>query len=129
MEHLPYIDQHARTVNAGRGPTWDGLLRYLKADINDPASGPRGFRIGVVDVRERLELKGRHWFSTYALTFTLDEQDPQHTVVRAETRAVFPGVAGQIYRTLVIRSGGHKIVVRTMLRRIAKTATDNAVRR
>jgi hypothetical protein len=39
--------------------------------------------------------------------------------LRALTFAAFPGVHGKAYRALVIGSGGHRIVVRRMLKRVA----------
>lgn len=75
-----------------------------------------------VEEPSRLALKGRHWFSRYALVFELDEQGPSRTRVRAQSWGEFPGLHGKIYRALVIGSGGHKIVVRDILRRIAAAA-------
>jgi hypothetical protein len=40
--------------------------------------------------------------------------------VWARTWAEFPGPAGAAYRALVIGSGGHRLVVRRMLRRVAR---------
>lgn len=42
--------------------------------------------------------------------------------MRAVTLAAFPGIHGRVYRALVIGSGGHRIVVRRMLQRIAAAA-------
>jgi hypothetical protein len=39
--------------------------------------------------------------------------------VSAETRAVFPGPAGKLYRLLVIGSGAHVAVMRRMLKTIS----------
>ncbi|MGW1169599.1 hypothetical protein [Streptomyces sp. NPDC002550] len=36
----------------------------------------------------------------------------------AETRAVFPGPAGRLYRLLVIGTGAHAAVMRRMLRAV-----------
>ncbi|MEU7142009.1 hypothetical protein ABZ942_21335 [Nocardia sp. NPDC046473] len=69
-----------------------------------------------------MALKGRHWFSKYALIFELDDEGANRTRIRAKTLANFPGPHGKIYRALVIGSGGHKIVVRRMLRQIAAAA-------
>lgn len=38
------------------------------------------------------------------------------------TFAKFPGIRGKIYRALVIGSGGHRVMVRRMLGRIASAA-------
>jgi len=34
----------------------------------------------------------------------------------------FPGLGGAVYRTLVIRSGGHRLIVRRLLRQVATAA-------
>jgi hypothetical protein len=47
---------------------------------------------------------------------------PRRTRLRATTWAAFPGVAGTVYRALVIGTGGHRIVVRRILKRIAAEA-------
>ena len=44
-----------------------------------------------------------------------------HPPARADLGGL-PGVAGKVYRALVIGSGGHRIVVRRMLKRIAAEA-------
>jgi hypothetical protein len=60
-------------------------------------------------------LRGRHRFSDYSLTFVVDGER-----VRALTHAAFPGVLGRLYRAAVIGSGGHRIVVKRLLRKIAQ---------
>jgi hypothetical protein len=47
--------------------------------------------------------------------------------VTAQTWAAFPGLKGSIYRALVIGSGGHRIVVRRMLKRIAAQSASTSV--
>ncbi len=42
--------------------------------------------------------------------------------LRARTDAIFPGVRGSVYRALVIGSGGHKFIVKWMLRDIVRQA-------
>ncbi|NEW57905.1 hypothetical protein GV794_19910 [Nocardia cyriacigeorgica] len=119
MERLPYIDEHARSVDANRDRTWKALLKVVCKDPADPSTVPSGFALDAIDPPHRLSLAGAHRFSRYTLTFELDDRGPRHTVVRARTRAEFPGVGGAVYRALVIGSGGHELVVRRMLRRIA----------
>ena len=55
---------------------------------------------------ERLVLTGRHRFSRYALVFELEPLG-EHTVLKALTYAVFPGLHGRVYRLLVIGSRAH----------------------
>lgn len=109
-------------MDANRDRAWKALLKVVCKDSNDPLKPPSGFVVDSVEEPSRLALKGRHWFSRYALVFELDEQGPSRTLVRAQSWGEFPGLHGKIYRALVISSGGHKIVVRDMLRRIAAAA-------
>jgi hypothetical protein len=122
MERLSYIDEHARSVDANRDRVWKALLKVMCSDPDDPSTVPTGFVLDEAVEPQRWALKGRHWFSRYALVFELDEQGPSRTLLRARSWADFPGLHGKIYRALVIGSGGHKIVVRQMLRRIAAAA-------
>ncbi len=62
----------------------------------------------------------------YKLIFLLSDADGG-TRVAAQTWAAFPGLKGRIYRALVIGSGGHRIVVRRMLKRIAAQAASNSM--
>ena len=80
-----------------------------------------GFRVVEVERPHRVALAGRHRFSRYSLTFELEEVGGG-TRISAETRAEFPGLLGWGYRQAVIGSGGHRLVVRRMLRRIAGRA-------
>jgi hypothetical protein len=43
-------------------------------------------------------------------------------MLRARSYAEFPGPAGRVYRALVIGSGGHRIMVRRLLRDVADRA-------
>lgn len=118
MERLPYIDEHAITVDAGAATTWAAVLRTLCKDPADPRA-PFGFAIAECTPRQRLILKGRHPFATYEWVFELDNLGPHRTRVRSQTWAAFPGIHGTIYRALVINSGGHALAVRHTLKRIA----------
>ncbi|MDQ6710077.1 MAG: hypothetical protein M3Z11_05920 [Candidatus Dormibacteraeota bacterium] len=70
----------------------------------------------------RLALRGAHRFSTYALVFELDANGATACTLRAQSWAAFPGLAGRAYRALVIGTGGHRLVVRRLLRRAARRA-------
>ncbi|WP_280369040.1 hypothetical protein [Nocardia wallacei] len=122
MERLPYIDQHSRIITADAEHTWAALLRSFCSDPADLSTVSRGFELDEADPPRRLALRGDHPFSRYALVFSLSETTPGRATLTAETRAVFPGVAGRVYKALVIGSGGHRLVVRRMLRRIAASA-------
>ncbi|MFE2557931.1 hypothetical protein ACFXGT_18300 [Streptomyces sp. NPDC059352] len=136
---LPYVDEHAVTVDAGTAEAWRRLrlgverslsqvggARYARLVRAEPraAGGPRppaegsefpGFRVVRVVPERELALEGRHRFSTYSLVFRMEELADGRTRLRAETRAAFPGAAGRVYRLLVISSGGHAFGMRRLL--------------
>ena len=137
MEQLPFIDEHSQRVDATADVVWTALLKVLRREMGesaliarilgcDPAQGTAefagrpgeavpGFRVVESEPARRLGLRGRHRFSTYALTFVLDGDR-----LRAQTHAAFPGVLGRIYRAAVIGCGGHRLVIRRLLRQIAR---------
>jgi hypothetical protein len=137
MEQLPYIDEHATDVEASRDQVWTALTHVLRGAFGgssgiaralgcDPAQGTAefdgqpgqtlpGFRVIEADPGRRLVLQGRHRFSRYDLTFVLDDG-----LLRAQTRAAFPGVLGRLYRAAVIGSGGHRVVTRRLLAQVAR---------
>ena len=138
MEPLPYVDEHSQRIDAPADAVWSALLRVLlemsgssaiarllgcdpaerTAELTGrPGETIPGFRVVESEPGRRLELRGRHRFANYALTFVLDGDH-----LRAQTHAEFPGVLGQLYRAAVIGSGGHRIVTRSLLRRIARAA-------
>jgi hypothetical protein len=141
---LPHIDEHVTDIAASVDTVWSALIDSLDRDlsragapcfaravgcVSHTASGPRplaegstvpGFRIAAAVPGAELVLEGRHRFSEYALTFRLDNIGADRTRLRAETRAVFPGVAGGVYRLLVIGTGGHVVAVRRMLSTIKR---------
>jgi hypothetical protein len=123
MEHLPYIDEHATTIPADRATAWAAVLGTMCRNPEDPTTVPFGFTLDVAEPCERFALKGHHWFSVYKLIFLLSDADGG-TRVTAQTWADFPGLKGKAYRALVIGSGGHRIVVRRMLKRIAAQAAS-----
>ncbi len=146
MEPLPVVDEHARGLAASPERTWRALVAVLgggaaalpgplasawglehparHGDWARPAPGDTipGFAVTQADPPRTLTLRGRHRFSRYELRFTLEPVSPERTEVHARTAAVFPGVLGGAYRLLVIRSGGHVLVVRGLLARIAQRA-------
>jgi hypothetical protein len=138
MAQLPYyIDEHSQRVDAPADVVWTALLKVLRREMGssgpiarilgcDPARGTAefagrpgeavpGFRVVEVEPGRRLALRGHHRFSNYALTFVLDGDR-----LRAQTHAAFPGVLGWLYRSVVIGSGGHRIVTRRLLGRVAR---------
>jgi hypothetical protein len=126
MEHLPYIDEHATTVPADRATTWAAVLHTVCRNPEDPSTVPFGFTLDVADPPDRFALKGRHWFSVYKLIFLLADCDGGTRMV-AQTWAAFPGIKGRIYRALVIGSGGHRIAVGRILKKVATQAVSLSV--
>lgn len=148
MERLPHIDDHSLRIGATPEEVWRALVSVLRTDFGgsvpslmtrtlgtEPARSrgdwratPRlgdtlpGFAVAEVEPAERLALRGRHRFSRYALVFELEASDADDCTLRAGTWAEFPGGAGRAYRALVIGSGGHRVVVRRVLRRVADRA-------
>ena len=74
-----------------------------------------GFRVAAVLPGAELVLHGRHRFSSYALTFRLEPFGSGRSLLRAESRAAFPGLGGALYRLMVVRAGLHAIAVRRLL--------------
>jgi hypothetical protein len=136
---LPYVDELTIDVDASRDTTWAALLRVVEQSFasargRGPArllscedtefSGPRplaqgsafpGFHVETAEPGSELALAGRHRFSTYLLTFRIEDAGAGGTTIIAETRAAFPGVQGAIYRALVIGTRMHVVVTRRLL--------------
>jgi hypothetical protein len=139
MEQLPYIDEHAVSVDAPRERVWVALTKVMYGQMRggsgiarvlgcDPVhSSPRfdggvgqtipGFRVAESEPGRKLTLRGRHRFSRYQLTFLLDDGR-----LRAQTHAAFPGALGRLYRAAVIGTGGHRIATRRILHQVARRA-------
>jgi hypothetical protein len=81
-----------------------------------------GFTVVRAQAPRSLGLSGRHRFSRYALAFELEAAEQTGCMLRARSYAEFPGPAGRVYRALVIGSGGHRIMVRRLLRDVADRA-------
>lgn len=136
---LPHVDEHATVVAASPDHTWAALLCVVEGSFSSAASaafvrllgcvdvdasGPRplatgstfpGFHVAAAEEPRELALSGRHRFSAYALIFRLDDLGGVRTRLRAETRAVFPGIKGRAYRATVIGTRAHVLVVRRLL--------------
>jgi hypothetical protein len=138
-KYLPHVDEHTVEIAADPEAVWDALLKVVERSFGSTTTGriarllgcadvvhagPRplapgatvpGFHVEVADPEHELALAGSHRFSDYALIFRLDELGDQRTYLRAETRALFPGVKGGTYRALVIGTRGHVLVTRRLL--------------
>jgi hypothetical protein len=124
MKRLPYIDEHAIAIHASPAQTWAALLAKTCRDPADPATVPLGFTLEEATPPRRLALQGRHPFAAYRLVYELNPE-ADGVRLRALTFAAFPGLRGRVYRALVIGSGGHRVVVRRMLRRVADHVRRN----
>jgi hypothetical protein len=137
-QDLPKIDEHALTVAAPPIAVWRALVAFFREQpavaaryarlVGASPSGPSGafpeagasvagFRVAEVRSNERLVLTGRHRFSRYTLVLDVKRSD-HSTRLRATTYASFPEALGKVYRSLVIRSGAHRFMVRHALRTI-----------
>lgn len=144
---LPLVDEHRVLVRADAETVWQALGRSLPHGATartgarllgaEPAreSGPPmvagsavpGFGVQAALPGRELVLAGRHRFSAYTLTFTLQPREGDVALV-ARTEARFPGLRGRCYRALVIGSGAHRRLTRRWLRRIRADA-EHAGRR
>ena len=143
MAQLPFVDEHAVEVDAPPERAWDAVVavtgrafggsggtlfaRVVGCDETKVTGTPGaagstivGFHIEATRPPRELVLAGRHRFSEYRLTFLVDALDPGRSRVRARTHARFPGLHGELYRTLVIRSRVHALVTRRLLNAIAE---------
>jgi hypothetical protein len=142
---LPFVDEHGVEVAAPPEVVWPALCRVAEGSFSSSAagrfarlvgcestaaSGPRplvegsafpGFEVARAEPGVELALVGRHRYSEYALTFRLAGGDGA-TMLRAETRARFPGVSGRLYRTAVIGTRGHVLVTMRLLAAVKRRA-------
>ncbi len=148
---LPHVDEHEIEVAAGIDDVWAALLQ-LDGSFTGPLvaafvrvigcvyrdrGGPRpltegstmpGFQVATAVARSELVLAGRHHFSTYALAFRIESLGADRARLSAESRAAFPGLAGGMYRRLVIGTGAHVLAVRRLLRGIGRVAESRSAR-
>jgi hypothetical protein len=152
VESLPAIDEHAVVVRAPVEETWDAIVatipssfggslaeRYARAvrceqtrSEGDPArigSTVPGFIVARSIRPAMLTLLGEHRFSRYALVFKVDRLDEGRSLLRAETRAEFPGWPGRAYRALVIGTRAHVVAVTRTLRAIRRRAERDSANR
>lgn len=131
MEALPFIDEHTVVAAAPAGQVWDTVHAAFARPLSGVARryaalvGAENGQAFVVDRAKRpglVGLVGRHRFSRYALTFTVDDLGPGRSRLTARTNALFPGLPGQLYKTAVIRSRAHRVLTRAMIRRLARRA-------
>lgn len=145
IEELPPVDEHSTSVDAPADAAWSALFPVLTrsfggsrsrriarrlgctqteitGDLRHPGGTLPGFVVARAVPPALLALLGAHRFSRYALVFRIDRQPGKRCLVRAETRAEFPGASGRTYRALVIGTRAHVLVVRRLLRMIRRNA-------
>ena len=149
LEDLSHVDEHVVDVAAPPAVAWAALLGVLRGtfgsagaravavalgcepsttsgwDRPDVGSTVPGFRVLTAEPPKLLVVAGRHRFSRYGIVVRLDPT-AAGCRVRAETRAVFPGPHGALYRLAVIGTGAHVVVTRRMLRSAARAAEQRA---
>lgn len=124
-DDLPFIDEHAITIDASRERVWAALQRYAATSLRfgegsafakllgtDP---PAGFEVSETVPEELLSLTGRHRFSRYRLAFDLTGAEGGPTRLRASSYGAFPGLRGRVYRALVIGTRGHVVATNHIL--------------
>lgn len=140
---LPFVDEHKILVTAPAAVVWRSLgtqltgsripgtetfahlvgashRRFSGTALTEGTTLP-GFTVAEAEPEAHVCLAGRHRFSRYVFDFTL-VPEPGGTMLTARTLAEFPGLLGGVYRQLVIGSGGHRVIVRHMIRSIARRA-------
>lgn len=145
LESLPAVDEHGTLVLASVEDTWDALLPVVRGsfsgrgpqrvaraldchpaeasgEIGDRGATIPGFCVMRVVEPAVLALQGQHRFARYGLVFRLEPTKDGNTLLRAETRAEFPGAKGRAYKALVIGSRGHVVVVNRLLRAVRRGA-------
>jgi hypothetical protein len=140
---LPFVDEHRVGIAAPAQAVWRALgstvggptarltgvgARRLGAEQVEARGDPLtvgatvpGFTVVEAAPQRQLVLAGRHRFSRYTLTFVLHGEGAA-TVLTAQTRAIFPGATGAVYRALVIGSGGHRVGVSRILSSVRRRA-------
>lgn len=144
---LPAIDTHAVEVLAPPSSVWEALTqwtsgggsgrntarfaRLLGCEYVEVAGTPGrtgstfpGFRVAHAEPPRMLALEGGHHFSDYTLDFEITDRGDGHSTLTATTHAGFPGLSGQLYKTLVIRNRVHVLATKRLLRSVARRAED-----
>jgi hypothetical protein len=149
---LPFIDEFETVVEAPAAAVYLAVARRIARSLEGPGVGAfaallkcghrgtsftvppaegqetNGFVVARADEPRVLVLEGEHRFATYRLSFLVDSLSESRSRLRARTEAAFPGFAGTVYRTFVIGSSSHKILVKRMLGAISRQAIRSEAR-
>jgi hypothetical protein len=147
---LPFLDQHERLVIRPPAETFTAVCDVVARSLSGRfargygrlvRSAPYpgvvrsglvtgdqlvGFTVEQMTPPHRLVMAGRHRFARYRLEIAVKPVTTGTSRVTVRTSADFPGRAGSLYRIGVIGSGGHMVVTRMLLRRIADAAVVGA---
>jgi len=152
LEDLPHVDEHGVLVLAPVETVWEALIavtetafarartaRFARAlgCVHTEVKGPidrigstvPGFFVARVIEPAALALEGEHRFSRYGLIWSIEPTKDENALLRAETRAEFPGIKGRAYKTLVIGTGMHVLIVNRLLRAVKRQAEKSAPER
>lgn len=146
VSELPFIDEYETAVPATPEVAFDALASLVGRSFAGaagraftallgcahrgstyalpPEAGQElnGFRVAAVERPRRLVLEGRHRFASYRLGFAIEPVSGGGSRLSARTDALFPGLAGGVYRLLVIGSGAHAVIAKRMLGAVARKA-------
>jgi len=145
IETLPFIDEHWIEITAKPEEVWDALICVVTGMGEARSGAPFAKALGCEETETEgetgeigskipgfvvtravepavLALMGQHRFSRYALIFTILEKPSGLMLLSAQTRAIFPGKKGRVYRGLVIGTHGHVVVTTSVLRQVRKRA-------
>ena len=145
LEQLPSLDEHTVEIDAPAERAWEALFPTLEESFDTERARNYSKRVGAIETDAHgdlthpggtlpgfvvtrsiapvmLVLVGEQRISRYALVFRIDLLPGQRCRVRAETRAMFPGGKGRVYKGAVIGTRGHVVVVRSLLKSLKKRA-------
>ncbi|HKJ36195.1 MAG TPA: hypothetical protein VKA36_06480 [Solirubrobacterales bacterium] len=149
LQELTPIDEHSVEVDAPAEAAWAALFPTLsqtldgriqrrlsswldardqvaEGDLHHPGGTLPNFVVARAVAPVMLALMGQHRFANYALVFRVDLLPGQRCRVRAETRALFPGAGGRLFKLTIIGGRIHVLSVRRILRRVRKRAEQRA---
>ena len=149
LEALPEVDEHGVLVLAPVDAVWSALISVIGSAFARPrvaraarvlgcahtetsgaidriGSTVPGFIVARVIEPAAFALEGEHRFSRYGLIWSLEPTKDDKTLLRAETRAEFPGIKGRLYRALVIGTRTHVLLVNRLLRAAKRRAEKSA---
>ncbi|MEV7417050.1 hypothetical protein [Streptomyces sp. NPDC089919] len=118
---VAYVSRTHLGIGSGFAALVGAEHRAVRGELPEEGAAFPGFAVTESVPGKCLTLAGRHRFSRYALGFVLTG-DARGTVLAARSYGVFPGLTGRTYRTLVIGLGPHRLLVRRMLRDVARIA-------